>query len=342
MIHNKNLRRIFVAALLLLLAVLSFLVLQPIILSVVGGLILAYIFLPVYKRVFKLFRERNTSALAVGIFVLLIIFIPLWFLIPIIVQQMFDLFTVTQTLDISSYINALFPSSSTQFRQETSAIIYTFIGKITTGAINSLTGFLINLPNVLLQLAVVIFVFFFALRDHDKLKEFVSGLSPFRKEKEKILVKQFKDITASIIYGYIIVGIIQGVATGIGLFVFGVPQALVLTVIAIFASIIPIVGPWVVWIPASVFLVSNGDVGPAIGFALYSILFVSTIDNILRPYIVSKKTGTSSALVLIGMIGGLFVFGVLGLIIGPLVLAYLILFLKAYKENTLSDMFTPD
>ena len=198
-----------------------------------------------------------------------------------------------------------------------------------------------ELPSLLLNLAVVLFVFFFALRDQENLKEFISGISPFRKDKEAILVTRFKDITSSIIYGYIIVGILQGLALGLGLLIFGVPRALILTILGIFASMLPMVGPWFVWVPVAIGLFLTGKIGFAIAFSIYCLFFVSTIDNILRPYIVSRKTGVSSVVVLVGMIGGLFVFNILGLILGPLILSYLLLFLKAYKDGTLSDMFSP-
>ena len=149
-------------------------------------------------------------------------------------------------------------------------------------------------------------------------------------------------MTSSIIFGYILIGIIQGIATGIGLLIFGVPHALLLTVFAIFASIIPIVGPWLVWVPAAIYLFSIGNTTAAILFILYSAIIVSSTDNFLRPYIIARKTGVSSVIVLVGMIGGLFVFGILGIILGPLILSYLVLFLEAYKNRTLTEMFHPE
>lgn len=336
---QDQVRRFSVIAIILLLVLLTYFVLKPIILSVIAGLLLAYAFFPIYKKIFKIFRERNTTALAVCVIILLIIFIPLWFLIPLIIQQAFDLFLSTQDIDVRSIVETLFPAASDNFRQDTTAIIIKFIGDITSNSIKSLTGFLLNLPNVLLHVAVLVFVFFFTLRDHDKLSAFVSGLSPFKKEKEKVLATKFKEITSSIVYGYIIVGIIQGIATGIGLLIFGVPQPLILTIVAIFASILPMIGPWLIWIPAAVFLLIQGEVGAAVGFSIYSIIFVSMIDNILRPYIVSRKTGVHPIIVLVGMIGGLLVFGIMGILIGPLILSYLVMFLEAYKNKTLSDMF---
>ena len=339
-VSSQEIRRVFVLSLILILVVLSFMVIKPIILSIIAGLILAYAFFPLYKRTYRILKERNTSALAVCFMIFLVVFIPIWFIIPMIIQQTFDMFTAIQSIDILALVSKIFPAASEQFQKDFASMIINFIGDITSATIDYMITFLLDIPTALLHAAVLIFVFFFALRDHDKLKEFVGGVSPFKKEKEKILIKKFREITSSVVFGYIIVGVIQGIATGLGLLFFGVPHALLLTLLAVFASILPIAGPWFIWIPAAIYLFTSGSSGAAIGFILYSALFVSSIDNILRPYIVARKTGTSSVIVLIGMIGGLFLFGILGIILGPLILSYLILFLKAYKDKTLSDMFS--
>lgn len=340
-ISNKDIRRVFVAFLMILLIIVAFLIIRPILLSIVGGLILAYVFSPLYRRTYRLIRERNTSAFLMGVLVISIILVPLWLLIPVIVDQVFDLFNLTQTIDFSEVVKIIFPSSQPEFQQQVTTVIIQFVGNITSSTINYLISFLQNLPTVLLNLAVVLFVFFFSLRDQDALKEFMSGISPFKKDKESVLVNRFKDITSSIIFGYIIVGVVQGLALGLGLLIFGVPRALTITLFGTFASMLPMIGPWLVWVPVVIVLLVSGDVGAAVGFAVYCTFFVSTIDNILRPYIVARKTGTSSVIVLVGMIGGLFVFNILGFILGPLILSYLVLFLKAYKDGTLSEMFSP-
>lgn len=340
-LSNKDIRRIFVSAVLLILAVAAFLIIRPIVLSIFGGLILAYIFSPIHKIVYRTIHARNISATIMCFLVLLLIIVPLWFTIPIIIQQIFDLFNISQNIDFSQIVSKVFPNSSIEFNEKLTTIIIQFTGNIATTIFNYFIGLLQSLPTVLLNLAVILFVFFFALRDQESLKEFISGISPFRKDKETVLVTRFKDITSSIIYGYIVVGVIQGLALGLGLLIFGVPKALTLTILGIFASMLPMIGPWFIWIPVAVTMLVAGNVGLALAFAVYCGFFVSTIDNILRPYIVSRKSGISSVVVLVGMIGGIFVFNIIGLILGPLILAYLILFLKAYKDGTLSDMFSP-
>ena len=341
-LNNKDMRRMIVIFILLLLVVGAFLVLKPIILSIFGGLMLAYIFYPLYKKIHKLFKERNTSAFATSTLIILIIIVPLWFLIPLMVQQTFSLFEITQGIDFSKFVARIFPTSGAEFQKDTTLMIIRFIGDVTSSSINLLVGFILDLPNLLLQMAVLVFVFFFSLRDQEQLRNFISGISPFRKDKERVLVKRFKELTSAIVFGYIVVGILQGIVLGIGLLIFGIPRALTLTVLTIFASILPMIGPWFVWIPITLYLLVTGNVSLAIGFTLYSAILVSSLDNLLRPYIVARKTGTSSVIVLVGMIGGLFVFGILGIILGPLIISYLILFLRAYKDKTLSDMFSPE
>ena len=341
-IKERDVKKYSAILLVVLLAVLAFMIIRPIALSIAAGLLLAYVFYPLYKYLFKVFREGTTTALAVSVVVVLLIFIPLWFIVPLVMRQLFDMFTFFQTLDVANFVRQILPTSSAQLQVDVTTAIVSFIGKIATTSLSSLGALLVDLPKVLLNLTIVIFVFFFAMRDGEKLKKYVAELSPLKKEKGTVLARQFKQITNSIIYGNFIIGIVQGVLTGVGLLIFGVPNALLLTFFAIIAAILPVLGAWLIWIPAAIYLFSMGSTGAAIGFTVYSIVLVSTVDNLLRPYLVSRNTKSSSVVVLVGMLGGLMVFGVLGLLIGPLVLEYLILFLEAYRTKALADMFESD
>jgi len=341
-IDAKSINRVSAAILILLLIVVAFLILKPIFLAIITGLILAYVVNPIYKKINSGIKRPTLSAFIVCFLLIFMILVPIWFLVPIIIKQVFEMFGFLQGVEIGTILVRLFPRAPPQFLAEVTAVSANFIGQITTGTLNWLVNFLIDLPNLLLQAAVLLFVFFFAMRDQEKLKDYVSDLSPLKKSQEKILIKEFKEITSSIIYGYVIIGIIQGIATGIGLFIFGVPKALLLTILAIFSSMFPLFGPWLVWLPAAIYLFVKGNMFLAIGFTIYSALVVSSLDNILRPYIVSRRSSISPVIALIGMIGGLFVFGLLGLILGPLILAYLIIFLTAYKNKQLSSMFGKD
>jgi len=334
---EKISQRIIVIVFLVGLFLLSLMVVWPIIVSILAGLILAYMLHPLYLIVLKVVREKNISALIIVLLLLFLIFLPIWFLFPVVVKQVFEAYSFMQKVDIFSFLKPLLPQTSSN---DTLALLNSFVSNSITSIFSKFSQILLDLPNLLLQLTVILFVFFFAMRDSNKLKEYAKGISPFSSELEKSLSTQFKEITNSVIYGHIIVGILQGILTGIGLLIFGVPNVLLLTLVAVLASVLPIIGAWLVWIPAGIYLLTSGHTGAGIGLMLYGAIFISWIDNVIRPYIVSRRTNLSSGIVLIGMIGGLMVFGVLGLVLGPLILAYVIVILDAYKDKKLSELFT--
>ncbi|GAG19280.1 unnamed protein product, partial [marine sediment metagenome] len=127
---------------------------------------------------------------------------------------------------------------------------------------------------------------------------------------------------------------IQGIIAGIGYFIFGVPNALLLTILTIFVGIIPLIGPWLVWVPIDIYLFASGHSGAGFGLLIYGLVVISWLDTIIRPLIVSRKSQINPAIVIIGMIGGLFVFGILGLLAGPLILAYVLLVIELYRKKT--------
>jgi predicted PurR-regulated permease PerM len=256
-------------------------------------------------------------------------------------QQVFEIFRFSQTFEIHKLIETLFPTASSQFIVQLTTAFDTFISKTTSAILNNLVNVFLSLPKFLLNIFIVGFVCFFTLKDYDSLKGFMSEISPFGKSHENVVIKQFKRITDSVIYGQVVVGILQGVLAGVALILLNVPNSIVLTVVAIILSIVPFVGPAFVWIPTAIYLFYIGKSTTLLAiFVIYNLLIVSNIDNLVRAYIVSKKSEISSAIILVGMIGGLFMFGLLGLILGPLILAYFLVLLKSYKDNDLHNIFS--
>lgn len=336
---DHDVKKVAVILMICLLTILVYFLVKPVLLSIIAGLLLAYIFTPLYHKVTSLARNKTFSAFIVSFIVVILILVPLWFIVPIMLQQVFDIFSISQTIDFQNLAAKVFPTASAQLVTQMGITIDNFVNQISNGTLQTLTNFFLDLPTISLHLFIVFFVFFYSLRDGDKLKKFVSEISPFSKLKEKILVQQFKNITDSVVYGQIVVGLVQGGLAGLGFLIFGINNALVLTVLAIFFSILPIVGPFIIWIPVAIFLFTSGQTNIAIGYLLYNLIIVSTVDNILRTYLISRKTDISPAVILVAMVGGFFIFGILGLLLGPLIAAYFILFLQAYKDKTLSHLF---
>ena len=333
-------RKITTTIPLIVLVVLSFFLLKPILLSIILGLILAFVFTPVYDWVYKITKSRNISAILICLLLILLIVLPLWFFTPIIVDQSIKIYLASQQMDFVTPIKNIFPSlfASEEFSAEIGSIIYSFVTKATNSLMNSLSQLMLNFPTLFLQSLVVFFTFFFVLRDKEQLLSYIKSLLPFSKDVEKKLFESSKGITSSVIYGQIIIGIIQGLLVGLGFFIFGVPNALFLTLLACLAGVFPIIGTAIIWVPVVIYLLIAGNTFPAIGVIIFG-LISSSLDNFIRPIIVSKRTQMHSSLVLIGMIGGLFLFGILGLILGPLILAYLLIILEIYRRKDVSGIF---
>tara|TARA_Y100000310_G_C20637826_1_gene792168 strand:- start:428 stop:1558 length:1131 start_codon:yes stop_codon:yes gene_type:complete len=340
MITEKNFKDIITAVLIVGLFILAVLIIKPVALSIIFGILLAYIFYPIYKWMVKKIKSENLSAFLVCMLLLLIILIPIALILSSLINQAVNVYLSLQNIDLASSLKQSLPSLfSSEISSNFATTLNDFISKTISFFISKFSGFILNIPVIILQFFIVIFVFFFGLRDGQKAVEYVRGLSPFEKDIAERFFNQFKGITNSVLLGQVVVGIIQGVIAGIGYFIFGVPYALFLTLLTMLVGIIPLIGPWLVWVPVNIYLFLTGRTGAAFGLLIYGLIVISWLDTLIRPVIVSRKTEMNSAIVIIGMIGGLFVFGVLGLILGPLILGYVLLVIEIYKKSKKSIFF---
>jgi len=330
--------KILIVIIFLSLLILTFLILKPILVAIILGFLLAYIFSPLYKFVYKLTKVKSFSATIIVILLILIIVVPFWFLVPILIKESFKFYLSIQSWDISSFLQqnfaSLFPNN--QFPTSISSTISSFISKTTNSLVNYFSSTLFNLPLLLLDLLIMLFTFFFVLRDKEKITSYIKSILPFPKEIQKKFFEYSNGITYSVLYGQVIIGILQGLIAGLGFIIFGVPNALLWTILAVIAGILPIIGPVIAYLPVIILLLLAGETFSAIGVLAFGTI-ASNIDNFLRPLIVSKNVDLHPALVLISMAGGVFVFGILGFILGPLVLSYLIIILEIYRDKKNED-----
>ncbi len=332
--EDLDIKKITIVAIFAVLVVLLFLLLRPILISIVTGIILAFIFTPLYNWLNRLIGSRTVSASIISVILVLLILLPIWFFTPILIQQSFKIYQTSQQLDLITPLKNVFPNlfASEEFSGEVGNIISSFISRIANTASNFFSNIILNFPTLFLQIVVIAFTFFFTLRDQEELLLYVRSTIPFSRDVEKKFFEYTKGITTSVIYGQVIVGILQGLIVGAGFFLLGVPNALLLTLLACLAGIFPVIGTTIIWLPAALYLLIAGNTFSAIGLTLFGL--VSTVgDNIIRPLIVSRRTRMHSALILIGMIGGLFLFGILGFILGPLIIAYLLIILELYRKK---------
>lgn len=303
------------------------------------ALVLAYLCYPAYSWINKKLKSPNISSFIVCFLVVFILVVSFWFMLQITIQQILDFYTYTQTFDIVAPIKALIAQISNvqEFPIQLSFFIDKSISQITSAAVNFSNTLFVQLPVLLLQAFVAFFVMFYFLRDGPQLAEYFKGILPFKEQFKERFFLRFKEVTRGVIYGMMIVGVIQGMTAGIGFYIFGVKGAFILTLASVFLSIIPFTGPYLIYIPAGLMMILHGN-NNGIGLIIYGLIFASQIDNIIRPYFVGKKAKISMALALVGMLGGMSLFGVVGLVIGPLIVDYTVMFIEFYKEGKLSEL----
>jgi predicted PurR-regulated permease PerM len=171
------------------------------------------------------------------------------------------------------------------------------------------------------------------LRDGKKFGEYLIKLSPMKTDKEIGLFETFRDTGKAVFYGNFISAVVQGILGGIGFAIFGIGSPIFWGAIMVFFSLIPLLGPFVIFIPASIYLFAIGDTTNAIIFLLYNILIVSSVDNIIKPRIISGKVDVHPLIMILAILGGLSAFGIMGIIYGPLIATLFLAVLKVYLEE---------
>jgi len=329
---DSNFRKIMSAILLVSLIILSVLILNSVLISIIIAFLLAFIFAPVYTWLDKKIKSPNISAGLIILVLLIIIILPIWFLMPLLLEQSYDIFQKTAGIDFITPLKSIFPPlfASERFSAEVGSIISSFTTNTANSLVNSLAGVILDFPTIMLHLVVIFFTFFFLLRDKEIIVSYIKSLLPFSKEVEEKIFEYSRSVTASVLYGEFVVGMLQGLILAVGLFIFQIPNTLFFSLIALFLGVLPIVGTAILWVPIAIYLFATNNPIAAWGIVIFGLLS-SSIDNILRPLIVEKRTKIHSAIVLVAMIGGLFFFGIIGFVLGPLIISYLLILLEIYR-----------
>jgi predicted PurR-regulated permease PerM len=336
MANPHNIKRGLVGIIVLAIFALTFLIVKPLIIPIILGLLFSYIFRPVYKKIYKAVRNKSLAASLLVVGLIAVIALPVIYFLELIVVQGVEAYVSVQNLNLTEILSNFIDS---EIVSVIAINLDNIIGAAFSLFLTQLKDILVNLPSLLFQFVVFLFTFYFATRDAEKFQTYISSLSPFSATTEKKFFKEFRGITNAIIFGQVLIGVIQGLALGAGLFFLGVPNVLILTLVAAMLSMIPVLGSWLVWLPVSVFLLVTDQTFAGVFLILYGGLFVSSIDNLLRPYILSKQSTLPVALSLIGTVGGLLFFGIVGLVLGPLIIAYALIIVELYRRGKLKDLF---
>ena len=195
-------------------------------------------------------------------------------------------------------------------------------GSMVLGALGTLVSFLLML-----------FVLFFVLRDGPGIAQRVVRMLPIEERRRARLWQHLTETTRAVFMGIGVTALVQGTLVGLAFWFAGLPSPLVFGVIAVLCALIPVVGTVIVWAPASLYLVSQGDTGHAAFLVGWGVIVVGAVDNFLRPLLISGRAEVPTLAVFIGVMGGLSAFGFIGLFVGPIVLGLLVALFRFESEE---------
>ncbi len=193
--------------------------------------------------------------------------------------------------------------------------------------------FVLGALSTLVSFVLMLFVLFFVLRDGPEVAQRVVTMLPIGERRRTRLWQHLADVTRAVFMGIGLTALIQGTLVGIGFWIAGLPSPLVFGVLGALFALVPVVGTVIVWGPAAAWLALHGDHGHAIFLALWGMIAVGSVDNFLRPLLISGRSEVPTLAVFVGVMGGLSAFGFIGLFLGPIVLGLLVALFRFESEE---------
>ncbi len=266
---------------------------------------------------------------------IVVVGIVLFFLIPsiVIIRSLIDqiayAYEVVQPLmpEIMDRILPYIPIVKDETLKDTVISNLRESGKVIITYLSFATG---NVLSIIFQLAVSIIVLFFIFKDGEDILVKIRTTTLIPHRYADVFIKEAGVVIRAVIYGIILTAMIQGILGGIGFWLLGLPAPVLFGTIMFILAIIPFIGTPIVWFPASLWLLYNGMIGKGIFLIIWGLFVVSMIDNFLKPYFISKRLGFHMLLTFIWIVGGMMAFGLLGIFLGPFLLAITIRLLATY------------
>ncbi len=323
---------------LFLVSVAFFIVLKPFFGTIFWACAITIIFYPMHLKLMAKLKDRdNLAALITLTACILIVVLPVTFLISSVVSEGADLYKKLESGEVNpgqyiEQIRTAFPGAQTTLER-----FGVDVAKIKEGALaatmasgkwlaQNALSIGQNTFKLLLNICLMLYLLFFLLRDGQYLLDLLIRALPLGDDRERLLFKKFSEVTRATIKGNLVIAIIQGSLGGLAFWALGIPGALLWGVVMALFSLIPAVGPAIIWLPVAIYLFATGDSVKALILVGFGMGVIGLIDNLVRPILVGRDTKLPDYVVLLSTLGGLGVFGVNGFVIGPLVAALFIAF----------------
>jgi len=341
----------FFFVLLLVLLYGAFLILSPFVKALIWAAILAVLFYPAYDWLLRVFKGKATlAALTIIVLIALVIVLPGIQIVGFLAEEVVELVKSVGALTNSEGVEtwkrhpwiqwllgwwSMLGVELAKFKFEIDLRKVVIQGaQVSSGVVLSqLTGAAQNIFLFVANLLLVLFTLFFFLRDGAAFCYRLRRLLPMDPEHQERLFTNIVNAVTAVVHGCLVVAMIQGFLAGLAYWVLGVPYAIVWGVATAFFALLPVGGSTIVTIPVTIYLFMQGDIIRGVLMAIWALGVVGGVDNVLKPIFIGTRLKLPMLLLFFGILGGLSVFGALGLILGPVLFALLAAFLDLYREE---------
>ncbi|MBM3787699.1 MAG: AI-2E family transporter [Acidobacteria bacterium] len=305
-------------------------IVAPFVWPIFSAAALAVLFYPVHAWLHKKMPRHESAAAGLSLLVVVVIvLVPAWFLFSAITQELKVLYALVKDKNWADYIPARLGLSEEGVR----AFATERLDAISGGALRLVRGVVENVAGFFVNAVFTLFILFFLLRDGDRLLDRARAYLPLDETLFDRLIAEVGRSVLANVYGIGAVAISQGTLTGLLFYFVGLHSPVLWGTVAAFCSMIPVVGPPIVWVPAAIAMAISGAWGKAILIAAFGAGVIGLADNVIRPWIISGRVQLHPLLVFISLLGGTSAFGFLGLFVGPAVLSVTIVILEVLKHG---------
>lgn len=326
---------------LIVVGVMAFFIFQPFLTAIIVAAILAVLFRPTYEFFrLRLGWPEAVSSLLTCLVVMVIIVTPVISSLSLTIAEANKLFSIVSeerslqslTEEIATNLNDI-PILGKIFGEQAfnTTRLLSDLRRLGENAIGFLETAYQSITYFVFWIFVMFFTLYYFLSGGAKAMRYAMKISPLRDEHEKILVDKFISMSRATLKGTLVVAVVQGALGGIAFWVVGIPAPAIWGLLMAILSVIPLVGPPVIWLPAALVLLALGQVWQGVFLLAFGTGVISVVDNILRPKLVGKDTSIHPLLIFFATLGGISLFGLSGFIIGPIVVSLFIALGEIYS-----------
>ncbi len=323
-------------------AYLTYTVFKPFLIYMMVGLFVAVLALPIDKFWERLLPNRVAAFATMGT-LFLIVTVPL---VALGFALASDVQEISQTVrsgeaeaSLESALEVLLPGQTAEQRNATMDQIWGEIEPVLNDALRKVGRALVGfVGDIAIAFTVILFVLYYVLVDGQRLAAYLRRAAPMPATHVDFLLHEAKNGLNAVFVGQIMTSLIQGALGGIGFLIAGLEGAVLWAAVMAILSLLPVIGAFLVWLPAAIFLLSQGDTWQGVFLIIWGVVVVSQVDNLIRPRLIGDRADIHPLFVLIGVLGGVAAFGFVGLFLGPLLVGVLLSVLKVWEADYLDPM----